>query len=291
MVKLGIIGYPLEHSLSPIMHNTALQYLNVGGEYVAYETKEEDLEKRLKEIIDSGVKGLNVTIPYKTKIIKFLDELSENAKLANAVNTITIRDDGKLIGDNTDIIGFWEAIPVNFRETLKDKNVAVIGNGGAALGAITALLINNIKSLHIYGRSKENLNIFYKSLIQTKEFTNAKTEINTSLISDIKLNNISLLINTTPVGMHPKINESPIPKEKLLAMPKDSLVYDLIYNPEETLLLKNAKSLGLNTLNGLDMLVIQGASSLAIWLELSKRVTPIGIMKLAINQVMDLTTS
>ena len=276
-LKLGIIGYPLEHTLSPIMHTAALQHLNINGEYKAYEIKEEELEKRISEFKKQNFKGLNVTIPYKKKIIPFLDEMSDNAKLSGAVNTITFLEGGKLRGNNTDVTGFWESIPEQIRKNLTGKKITVLGCGGSSDAVVTAILNNaSPGEIVICGRDKNKLSL-------KKPHQN----VSISLIRDVDLSTADVLINTTPVGMSPNINNSPVSIDQLKKMPEGSLVYDIIYNPSETKLLKDAKSLGLNALNGVEMLVRQGAASLNIWLD--KNVAPVQIMRDAVMDSLELS--
>ena len=282
-LKLGIIKSSETPSLSTIMHTAALQHLNINGEYKAYEVKPEDLEKVFKELKKEKVKGLNVTMPHKINIIPLLDELTDRAKQIGAVNTITFKD-GKSIGDNTDTTGFWEAVPEEIRKNIAGKKIAILGCGGAAHACAVAFLSHNVSSIKIYGRNKnklEDFTRFLKSSIETLQCS-VSTSIHINLFTNINLSNTHMLVNTTPVGMYPNTDESPIQKIDLQKLPKDAFVYDIIYNPLETKLLEYAKSLDLKTLNGVEMLVRQGAESLNIWLE--KDVAPLEIMR---NAVMD----
>ncbi len=287
MLKLGILRSQTGHSLSSIMQTAALKHLNIKGEYHSYGINPEQLNEEFTKLKNSGITGLNVTMPHKITIIKYLDELTETAQLIGAVNTITI-ENGKSIGDNTDVIGFWNALPLNIQERLQDSNVAIIGNGGAACAIVIALIKNNVKSLTIYGRDKNKLLDFSLFCNQKKDILRKHTEISIGLISNIDLKNTSMLINTTPIGMYPNIKESPIEKDKLIHLPNESLVYDIIYNPLETILLKDARSLNKQILNGVDMLVLQGAASLNIWLE--KDIAPIDVMKKTILEYLSLST-
>ncbi len=287
MLKLGILRSPTGHSLSSIMQTAALKHLNIKGEYNSYGINPEQLDKEFTDLKKSGIIGLNVTMPHKITIIKYLDELTETAQLIGAVNTITIKN-GKSIGDNTDIVGFWNAIPLNIQEKLQGSNVAIVGNGGAACAIVIALIKNNVKSLTIYGRDKNKLLGFSLFCNQKKDILRKQTEISVDLISNINLKNISMLVNTIPIGMYPNIKESSIEKDKLIHLPNESLVYDIIYNPLETILLKDAKSLNKQTLNGVDMLVLQGAASLNIWLE--QDIAPIDVMRKAILEYLRTNT-
>lgn len=285
MLKLGIIGYPLEHSLSPVMHSAALQYLNVSGSYRAIETEEKELERVFKQLKDSRFKGFNVTIPHKITIIPFLDELSETAKLAGAVNTVVFRNGGKSAGENTDVAGFWEAIPKDAREDISKETVSLLGTGRSARAIGVALLKNNAKIIKIFGRSKEKLSAFLDFMESRRELTGSKTKIEGGLISGLDLTNTFMLINSTPLGMYPNIDASPVTKEELKKMMPNGIVYDIIYNPPQTLLLLQARSLGFKTINGTEMLIRQGAQSLSIWLE--QNVAPVGVMRLAVNHSLE----
>ena len=280
MLKLGIIGFPLEHSLSPIMHTAALQHLNVSGQYKAYEIKEGDLEKVFSGLKKNGLRGFNVTIPYKTKIIPLLDELTLTAKLIEAVNTVTIKSNGKTIGDNTDVSGFWDSIPDNYKKKMHKTTASVLGCGGSARAVCLALIQNNLNTLKVYGRNKQKLDKFQDFLLGIKKKTNSKTKIEIETLNNINLSGSSLLINTTPIGMSPNINDSPVEKDKLSELSKDALVYDIIYNPKETRLLKYAKELNLKPLNGIEMLIRQGHASLCIWL--GEKVSALNVMRITI---------
>lgn len=285
MLKLGIIGYPLKHTVSPAMHIAALQQLNIQGEYKAYEVKEKDLEELFNELRESDLRGFNVTIPHKIIMIPLLDKLSMKAELAGSVNTVTFEPNGVAIGDNTDITGFWDGLPENYKEKVKGKNASIIGYGGSAKAVCIALLQNNFQLITIYGRNKAKLERFKNFLLDRKEKLSAKTEIKIEHIKNISLCDTNLLVNTTPIGMYPNINESPLSANELKQLPKDSVVYDIIYNPTETKLLKDAKTLKLITINGLEMLVRQGAASLSLWL--GEEVSPLNAMRTAAEESLE----
>ena len=277
MLKFGILRSPSGYSLSEVMQTAALQYLNIRGEYKAYGVKEEELKNIFEKLKQEGISGLNVTIPHKISIIPLLDKLTKTAKSVGAVNTIIFKD-GKSIGDNTDVIGFWEAIPEEIKKEIPNKMISILGCGGAAHAVCTALILNNTKKITVYGRNKNKLENFKKHFAETPR--QGVYEIETCLLDDIDLSDTFMLVNTAPIGMYPKINETPIAKEKLKKLSKDGFVYDIIYNPSETKLLEDAKSFGLKTLNGVEMLVRQGAASLNIWL--GKEIAPLSVMRAAV---------
>ncbi len=284
MLKFGIIRSPQGYSLSTVMQTAALQQLNINGEYKSYETNPEDLEKLFKKLKALGINGVNVTIPHKISIIPLLDELTKRAKLIGAVNTIIFKEDGKTIGDNTDSSGFWEGIPENIKGNILEKEVAMLGCGGAACAVAIAFLSNKIKILKIFARDKNKLNDFKNSLEQKKEKLKSNTVIETDLLSNLDLLNISILVNTTPVGMYPDINSSPVSIDHLKQLPSNAVVYDIIYKPQETKLLKDARALNKKTINGVEMLVRQGAESLNIWL--NQNIAPLDVMRNAILEAL-----
>lgn len=284
MLKFGIIRSPEGYSLSTIMQTAVLQQLNINGEYKSYEAKPEDLEKLFKKLKALKVTGVNVTIPHKISIIPLLDELTERAKLIGAVNTITFKEDGRTIGDNTDSSGFWEGIPEDIRGQLIEREVAMLGCGGAACAVAIAFLSNKIKTLKIYARDKNKLNDFRNNLEEKKEKLKSNTIIEADLLANINLTNISMLVNTTPLGMYPDINSSPVSIDHLKQLPSRAVVYDIIYKPQETKLLKDAKSLNKKTINGVEMLVRQGAESLSIWL--NQDIAPLDVMRNAVLEAL-----
>lgn len=287
MLKLGIIGYPLDHTLSPVMHMAALECLNISGEYKAYIVKEKELARVFMELKEKGFEGFNVTVPYKTKIIPLIDELTETAQMVQAVNTVTIKSNGKTIGDNTDVIGFWEGIPQDIKEKIPDKTVSILGCGGSASACAIALLSHGIKALKIFGRDKEKLGSFKDLLDSKKEKLskeNEKVTIEVELLTMIDLSDTFMLVNTTPLGMFPDIDKTPVIRMELKKLPQDAIVYDIIYNPPETQLLSLTKLLDKKTINGVEMLIRQGAASLAIWL--NQETLPLGAMKLAVNSAL-----
>lgn len=286
MLKFGILRSPSGYSLSEVMQTAALQYLNINGEYKAYGVKPEELKKTLDSLKTSGINGLNVTIPHKINIIPLIDELTETADLAGAVNTIIFKSNGKAIGENTDVSGFWEAIPEGIRKNVPGNTVAIIGYGGAAHAVCTALVLNKAKNIKIYGRDLDKLKNLKNHFVKTPQWDISTIHIETDLLNNINLSNTFMLVNTTPIGMFPNTNESPVSKDDLKKLSKDAIVYDIIYKPQETLLLKEAKSLNLKTLNGVEMLVRQGAKSLNIWLD--KEVAPISVMRMAVLNELEI---
>ncbi len=259
----GIIGFPLEHSLSPVMHNTAFKELGVDAEYKLFPLQEEELGDFFADLRekDSPIFGLNVTVPYKEAVIKYLDVLSPFAQKVNAVNTIVISPERKLTGFNTDGPGFLtHLIELGFQTG--GKRVAILGAGGTtrAIVAVLCLLPERPASIKIYNRTRENLGQLLGDLGKRLDVSIVQPA---DSIDDLDIAMANLLINTTSVGL--KANDPGLVDENLLH--KGLLVYDVIYNPAETRLLKMAKKKGAKTSNGLGMLFYQGILALQHWSE------------------------
>ena len=269
MIRLGLIGYPLGHSLSPKLHHAALRECNLQGEYALFPIAPDDLQS-LKAVLGhvrtGDTTGLNVTIPHKQNVIPLLDELTETAKVIGAVNTIYLRND-KLIGDNTDAPGFladlkrflttescFDGAQHRFRHG--QSRALVLGAGGSAR-AIVYALVNHGWSVSIAARRMEQAHQLAAS------FTNYPLLITNLTLSSVELLTTSLIVNTTPVGMAPKIDQSPWPEE--LPFPPQAGIYDLVYNPSQTKFVRDACRRGLSATNGLGMLIEQAALSFEIW--------------------------
>ncbi|XRO77703.1 shikimate dehydrogenase [Methanocaldococcus sp. 10A] len=254
---IGLIGHPVEHSFSPIMHNAAFKDKGLNYVYVAFDV----LPENLKYVIDGakalGIVGFNVTIPYKIEIMKYLDEIDKDAQLIGAVNTIKI-EDGKAIGYNTDGIGARMALEEEIGK-VKNKNIAIFGAGGAARAVAFELAKDN--NIIIANRTVEKAENLAKEIAKklNKKFGE---EVKFSGL-DVDLKDIDIIINATPIGMYPNVDVEPIVKADKLR--EDMVVMDLIYNPLETVLLKEAKKVNAKTINGLGMLIYQGAVAFKIW--------------------------
>ena len=254
----GVIGNPIEHSLSPPMHNAAYKQLKMDYVYVAFRIEKEDLPKVIESAKTMGLVGLNVTIPYKTDIIEYLDEIDETARQINAVNTISFKN-GVAKGYNTDGTGAIKSIEKY--TTVKSRNVLVLGAGGASK-AITFTLINHgINRLIIANRSKDNAFQLIDNLKRQTGFEDISyIEI---AEADRILDDVDIIINTTPIGMYPNVDvDTPIRTDKIN---ESHVVMDVIYNPLETKLLKEAKDNGATTVSGTNMLINQGITAFEIF--------------------------
>lgn len=274
MYKLGIIGYPLSHSLSAIIQKAGFESLNLEGSYDILETHPEDLITRIKFLKTHGYNGFNVTIPLKVPMSLFLDDIDDYANIAGCVNTIKINDDKTFFGYNTDIYGFSKAIPRDIN--LSEKRAGILGTGGAARAAVVGLAEKGIKQIDFYTRNIINSK-------QTMDYLRAKfpsIEFNIYQIQNIReLSGLAILINATPIGMRGFMaNEMPIKYEDFDTIDKNTVVYDIVYNPIKTVFLKNAEEHGLRTIEGLDMLIYQACKAMQIWTE---RTPDANLMKIA----------
>ncbi|MBO9129568.1 shikimate dehydrogenase [Bacillus sp. 165] len=252
----GVIGNPIEHSMSPLIHNDAFVYLGINAYYHAFRIKEKDLGDAVKGFKAIGISGFNVTTPHKVEIMQYLDEVDELAKEIGAVNTVVSRD-GKLIGYNTDGIGYVRSLQSISKGPLKEKNILVLGAGGAARAIFVTLASMGVKRVDIANRTKERA----KELIR---FYNDEVNANAFSIQEAEAvqNLYDVIIHTTTVGMHPNTEESPF---SLGHLKEDCIVSDIIYNPLETKLLRVGRQQGAITQNGVDMFVYQGALAFELW--------------------------
>ncbi len=257
----GIIGFPVEHSLSPLMHNAAFKALRVKAVYKLFPLKEEELAQFFKDLRrkDSPIFGLNVTVPYKEAVIDYLDSLSAFAKKAQSVNTIVIDENRKLSGYNTDGPGFLAHL-VELGFNTRGKRIAILGAGGTtrAILASLCLIPERPESIRIYNRTLEKAKQLIDDLSRYMDVSNITV---VSSIDDLNIELSDLLLNTTSVGLN-QPNECMVDPQLLHA---NMLVYDVVYKPAETMLLKFARQKGAKTANGLGLLFYQGLLSLQHW--------------------------
>jgi shikimate dehydrogenase len=256
--KLGLIGFPLGHSLSPKIHTAALRACDLQGDYSLFPIPPKDtqaLKDLLTRVRAGELHGLNVTIPHKQNVIPLLDELTPTAQAIGAVNTIYLRED-KLIGDNTDAAGFLADLKgfIGNGKLGIGKSVLVLGAGGSARAVVYAL-VNDGWDVSISSRRPEQA----QQLAQS--FPNYQLLITN--YADLQLSTFNLLANATPLGMTPNIETSPLPENTVLS--KNTFVYDLVYNPRETRLVNDARQQGCSATTGLGMLIEQAALAFERW--------------------------
>ena len=270
---LGIFGHPISHTLSPVMHNAVIKALGLDMAYLPFEVKPPNLKEAINGIKSLGIIGVNITIPHKESVIRFLDDISEEARLVGAVNTI-VNKDRKLVGYNTDGSGYMASLKEELGFNPKSKRIIIIGAGGAARGILAALATQKPKSITVANRTLSravSLIKAFKGKFRDTRFEAINLDDNMLKMS---FNSVDLLINTTSVGM----KQGKALKIPLETLPKIAIVSDIIYNPLETLLLKKAKKLGLTTHGGLGMLVHQGARSFKLWTGMD---APMNVMRKA----------
>ena len=273
---VGLIGHPVEHSFSPPMHNAAFDALNMDYAYVAFDVNPNDLKSAIEGAESLNIKGFNVTIPHKVDVMQYLDELDEVARLIGAVNTIDFKN---LKGYNTDGIGAVKAIEEV--TSIKNKNVVVAGAGGASRAI----------SFYIAKYGAESLTILNRN--QAKAESLASDVSDSGLIGEVAYDSINaignymegadVLIDTTPLGMHPNIKDEPIVKADKID--EDLVVFDAVYNPNETVLLKEAIKANAKPVYGIKMLLYQGAESFKIW---TGKTAPVDVMEKALRNTLNL---
>ena len=273
---VGLIGHPVEHSFSPPMHNAAFKALGMEYAYVAFDVNPNDLKSAIDGANALNIKGFNVTIPHKIEVMKYLKELDEVASLIGAVNTIDFKN---LKGYNTDGIGAIKAIEEV--TSVKDKNVVVAGAGGASRAISFYLAKYGVESLTILNRNVDKAQALAEDVLKSDLIGN----VNAGSISKINtfLKDADILVDTTPLGMDPHIDDEPIATAE--DMHEDLVVFDAVYNPNETVLLKEAIKAGAKPVYGIKMLLYQGAESFKIWTGVD---APIDVMEKALRDTLNL---
>lgn len=254
---VGIIGDPVEHSLSPRMHNAAFEHLKLDYVYVPFRVSSSALKEAIEGVRALNIRGVNVTIPHKVSVIPLLDWVDEEALNIGAVNTIVL-ENGKLKGYNTDGLGFLEALREEGVEVSGIKAV-LIGAGGAAR-AIAYSLAPMVSELVILNRTADKA-ISLSEELKGKGWSARGGRLEKETLEK-ELRDAELLVNATSVGMYPDVDETPVPREVLNSR---LTVFDAVYNPIETRLLRDAKSVGAKVVNGVGMLVNQGAVAFKLW--------------------------
>lgn len=275
MIRLGLIGFPLGHSLSPKLHQAALAACDLTGEYLLYPVAPDDrdgLAALLERVRSGELDGLNVTIPHKENVIPLVDELTPSAQAIGAVNTIMQRD-GKLAGHNTDAPGFLSDLARSLAPA--GKKALVFGSGGGARAVIYALL-EQAWDVTIAALVMEQAEALADSFGRAALPGSIVCTPNAAVA--IHLDGVGLIVNASPVGMFPNVDASPWPEG--LAFPDGAAVYDLVYNPRETQFVRQARRAGLRAATGLGMLVEQAALSFECW---TGRIPPREVMFAAVE--------
>jgi len=253
---IGLIGHPVEHSLSPKLHNSLYEYYGLDYVYLAFDVNTEDLKRVVDAFKVLGFRGFNVTIPHKQSILPYLDEIDPEAEAIGAVNTVKI-EDGRLLGYNTDGSGFVDSLKQKGCDPA-GKKAALLGAGGSARSISFYLVKEGLDLLLLVNRSRDRAQKLAEDL--NRHF--GKVPVEVIDFKQLAGREVDIIINTTPVGMWPKVDASPL---EGFVFSSGSWVVDIIYNPLETKLLADARRAGCQTSNGMDMLIGQAIRAVEIW--------------------------
>lgn len=271
---LGIFGYPVKHSLSPLMQNAAIEALGLNYIYIPFEVPPEMLKEAVNGIRALQITGVNITVPHKEAVIPFLDEVTEEAAIIGSANTIE-NCNGRLIGHNTDSMGYIRSLREDAEFEPKGKNILIIGAGGAARGIIAGLSMEGASEIKIANRTVEK----GERLAQEFQDKFERTRFTASSLSALQdpriLSSVDLIVNTTSMGL-----EGKMPEIVYSLTPAHTLISDIVYKPLITPFLKMAQDAGRRTLGGLGMLIYQGAISFEIW---TSQKAPVEVMKKALS--------
>jgi len=273
-LALGILGSTLKHSLSPQIHAEAIKFAGLDAEYEKYEVLEENFEDEIRPLL-ANLHGLNVTIPYKERVLNYINKVDKLAKRIGAVNTIKVNRGGLIEGYNTDYYGFQESLK---GIDLKGKNATILGSGGAARAVIIALEDMGVAKIDVRVRNVDKV-------VNNLPRVDA-SELNVNLFNrESDTAEIDILINATPVGQGRLANEMPVTERQVGVLKSTAVVYDLIYS--DTLLIQKAAERGLKAINGAEMLVLQAAQSFSIWTGVPLSDELVSVMRSAMSLTAD----
>lgn len=246
-----VIGHPISHSLSPLMHNIALRHYSMEATYHAIDVSPDELSSFIAWCNNDSFLGCNITLPFKQQLFEMVDIRGQTAEEIGAINTIS-KQNGKLVGDNTDVFGFLKPL-AQISDLVEDTEAIVFGTGGASGAVVKGLQSMGVNKIYLVSRNPEIKN----SKSQNIEYIGYTQWA--SVVDDV-----SVVVNTTPLGMSPNIDQSPIRESEAHCL-EGKICYDLVYNPLETVFLKQAKPFAEKTISGIDMLIHQGSHSFEIW--------------------------
>ena len=275
---IGLIGHPIKHSYSPFIQNFAFEQMNLDYVYLPFDVPSESLKSAVSGVLALGLKGLNVTLPHKEKIIKYLDELSEEASIIGAVNTV-VNDHGKLMGYNTDAYGILDTL-LPFKDEISGKKMTVIGAGGSARAVIYTLLRHfKPEEVNIINRTQQKADTLANDFALKMRFDAFHTFELFPPDNVETLSNSRLIVNATTMGMFPDVEDTITDLDE--SFNDEQIVFDLIYNPGKTKFLKTAEMQGAKVLGGLKMLISQAAKSFELW---TGAVMPVKIISDSLQQ-------
>ncbi len=280
---LGIIGDPVEHSLSPVMHNAAIAHLALDCVYLPLPVKPADLDVAIAGFAAIGLVGFSITIPHKQTIIPLLSDVSPVAKVVGAVNTVWRTETG-WSGTNTDVEGFIAPLQAYNRDWSQTMPV-ILGYGGAARAVVVGLAQLGCTEIHVVGRNVQKLSQFQQSWVNTP----LPITLNVHSWEELPelMPEADLVVNTTPVGMYPHVEQCPVDTATMERLKEGAIAYDLIYIPNPTQFLRQAKERGAIAIDGLEMLVQQGVAAFKIWLG---QTPPVDIMRQSLQQHLGLSS-
>ncbi len=259
---IGLLGFPIKQSYSPFIHNIAAKLTGTKIIYLSFEVHSSNLKDAVKGIVALGLRGFNVTVPHKVKVIDYINKLSEEAAVIGAVNTV-VNDQGKLTGYNTDVQGIIESLSP-YKSKINGNEISVLGSGGSARAVIYTLIRNfKPKKIYLINRTEQHAESLKQHFKNKMRFDSISIKELLHPDSIDLLNNSALIVNATSVGMYPNVDDSIMNLPQLFV--KDQVVFDLVYNPVKTKFLELAESKGAITISGLEMLVAQAAKSFFLW--------------------------
>ncbi|WP_009630649.1 shikimate dehydrogenase [Synechocystis sp. PCC 7509] len=277
---LGVIGHPVEHSLSPIMHNAAIAHLGLDYVYLPLPVHPDNLQAAISGFAAIDLVGFNITIPHKQAITPLITEISATAKAIGAINTVWRTSSSIWAGTNTDVEGFITPLQT-YAQNWSEKTALVLGNGGAARAVVAGCAQLGFKETYVVGRNPTKLAEFIASWGNSALATQLLVRSWDKL--PLLIPQAKVIINTTPIGMYPNVRESPLSDEEMGLLAADAIAYDLIYTPSPTKFLQQAQAKGATAIDGLEMLVQQGAAALKIWLQ---QPAPIDVMRQALQNYL-----
>lgn len=259
---IGIIGHPIKQSYSPFIHNIAIELKKIDYVFLPFDIPTSYLRSALRGMVAFGIKGFNVTVPHKETSLQYMSSVSEEVSIIGSLNTI-VNDQGKLIGHNTDAFGIYESL-LPYKDEIVGSQVSVIGAGGSARAVIYTLIRHfRPKKLFIINRNERRAENLKEYFSEKMRFSSIKTKELIPPVAYEVMKDSKLIINATPVGMYPNVNDSLTTSSDVFSA--GQIVFDLVYNPQQTLFLKTAQESGAKTLNGLNMLISQASKSFELW--------------------------
>jgi shikimate dehydrogenase len=272
--RVGLIGWPVEHSVSPAMHNAAFEALGLDWRYDLLPVRPGELGRDLRELVEQGYRGFNVTVPHKVEALGLAQNVDAAAKVIGAANTLTVREGGDLWAVNTDAPGLWRDL--NERAVAQPPaDALILGTGGSARAVAYALLTGGWR-VHVLSRELERAEAFAREFEPVGTIAPLQRRNLPSLVAES-----ALIVNCTPVGMWPHADASPWPDEA--PIPSASTVYDLVYNPPRTVLMAQAEVAGARAIGGLGTLVWQGALAFELW---TGQEPPLDVMRAAAERAL-----